>query len=285
MAKLSKNSICCALWHKSVTFAGMKYALITGSSSGIGLAYARLLAERGRNVVIVSNRAEDNEAVATAIRRDYGVEALALYADLVRGDAAEKIYEWCRERDIEIDILISNAGILHFGKLVHTAPETIDKIVAIHCTTPMKLCRLFGADMCGRGDGYILIMLSMTVWTPYPTMSLYGSTKALLRNFGQSLWYEMRECGVSVTTVFPGAVDTPLYDLSDKMRRRLRRFGVMMSAEEVARCGLRAMRHDRRKCIPGVLTKIEVALCRLLPARALLPFLRIPPIKRLLERL
>ena len=263
----------------------MKFALITGSSSGIGLEYARLLAASGHNLVIVSNRAEENEAVAAAIRHDYGVEALALYADLAQGDAAERIYAQCRERGIEVDILISNAGILHFGKLVHTAPEAIGRIVAIHCTAPMKLCRLFGADMCRRGAGHILIMSSMTVWTPYPTMSLYGSTKALLCNFGQSLWYEMRERGVSVTTVFPGAVDTPLYNLSDKMRRRLRLVGVMMSAEEVARCGLRAMWRGRRRCIPGVLTKAEVALCRLLPARALLPFLRIPPIRRLLERL
>ena len=263
----------------------MKYALITGSSSGIGLAYARQLAERGRNVIIVSNRAEDNEAVAAAIRRDFGVEALALYADLVQEDAAERIYAQCREQNAEVDILISNAGILHFGKLAHTAPDAIERITAIHCTTPMKLCRLFGADMCARGSGNILIMSSMTKWTPYPTMSLYGSTKALLGNFGQSLWYEFRDCGVGVTTVFPGAVDTPLYDLSDTMRRRLRRAGVMMSADEVARCGLRAMFRNRRKCIPGVLTKIEVALCRLLPAHALLPVLRISSVARLLERL
>ena len=105
----------------------MKYALITGSSSGIGLAYARQLAERGRNVIIVSNRAEDNEAVAAAIRRDFGVEALALYADLVQEDAAERIYAQCREQNAEVDILISNAGILHFGKLAHTAPDAIER--------------------------------------------------------------------------------------------------------------------------------------------------------------
>ncbi len=263
----------------------MRYALITGSSSGIGLEYARQLAARGHNIIVVSNRAEDNEAVAEALRRDYGVEALALYADLSHADAAQSICDWCGERGAEVDILISNAGILHCGTFLKASPEEIDRIVAIHCVAPMKLCRMLGEQMCSRGEGHILIMSSMTVWTPYPTMSLYGSTKALLRNFGQSLWYEFRPCGVSVTTVFPGAVDTPLYKLSDKMRRRLRRFGVMMSARDVARCGLRAMFRRRRKCIPGLLTKVEVGLCRLLPARALLPVLRIPPIARLLERL
>lgn len=263
----------------------MKFSLVTGGSSGIGLEYVRQLAALGRNVIIVSNRREDNESVAEAVRSRYGVAALPLYADLSDASSADMIYDWCREHDAEVDILVSNAGILHFGKLANASPATIDRIAAIHCTTPVKLCRLFAADMCRRREGRILLMSSMTAWTPYPTMSLYGSTKAFLRNFGQSLWYELRDCGVSVTTVFPGAVDTPLYDLDAKMRRRLRGAGVMMSAEDLARKGLRAMFKGRRTCTPGFVTKVEVLLCRLMPAHALIPLLKIPAVARLIDRL
>ncbi len=263
----------------------MKFSLVTGASSGIGLEYARQLAARGHNVIIVSNRREDNESAAESIRCEYGVVALPLYADLSDAASADTIYDWCRTHDAEVDILVSNAGILHCGKLANASPATIDRIVAIHCTTPVKLCRLFAADMRSRREGRILLMSSMTAWTPYPTMSLYGSTKAFLRNFGQSLWYELRDYGVSVTTVFPGAVDTPLYNLDAKMRRRLRRSGVMMSAEDLARKGLRAMFRGRRTCIPGFVTKIEVLLCRIMPAHALLPLLKVPAIARLLDRL
>ena len=125
----------------------------------------------------------------------------------------------------------------------------------------------------------------MTAWTPYPTMSLYGSTKVLLKNFAQSLWYEMRRSGVSVTTVYPGAVDTPLYNLSDSKRRLFRTLGIMSSAESVARKGLRAMNRRRRKVIPGLFSKFVVAVCAILPAVALLPVLKIPVIKRILDRL
>ena len=149
----------------------------------------------------------------------------------------------------------------------------------------MKLCRLFGLDMAAKGEGKILIMCSMTAWTPFPTMSLYGSTKVALKSFAQSFWYEMREKGVSVTTVFPGAVDTPLYNLSDSKRRLFRALGVMSSAQSVAKKGIRAMNRRRRRVIPGLFTKIVVAICAVLPAVVLLPVMKIPAIRRILDRL
>ena len=127
-------------------------------------------------------------------------------------------------------------------------------------------------------------MSSITAWTPYPTISLYGATKAYLHSFGQSLWYEMRGRGVSITAVYPSAVDTPFYDLSDKMRSLLLRVGLMLSAESVARKALRAMFAGRRRCLPGLITKLEAAICYLLPAWVLLPILKIPAIRRILER-
>ena len=204
----------------------MKYALVTGATSGIGAEYAHQLAEAGHNIIVVSNRDGENGIMAERLRRECGVQAEPLYADLAQADAAEKIYAWCRARQAEVDILVSNAGILHFGLLTRTDTAAIDRIVTLHCTTPAKLCRLFAADMCRRGEGRILLMSSITAWTPYPTMSLYGSTKAFLRNFGAALHLETRRSGVSVTTVFPGAVDTPLYDLTPQRRRLLRRLGL-----------------------------------------------------------
>ena len=252
----------------------MKIALITGASSGIGRCYAEQLASKGHNVLIISNQREQNEQVAETIERQYGVRAVALYADLAEVDAAEKIYDYCREQDFEVDILISNAGILQFGQVLRMRDGLIEFINTLHCT-----------DMCNRREGRILIMSSLTAWTPYPTISLYGATKVYLKSFAQSLWYEFRPYGVKVTTVYPGAVDTPLYKLDDKYRRLFRRLGVMLSPERLARSGLRAMFCGSRTCIPGLFAKIVVAICAVLPAHALLPVLKIPAIKRLLARI
>lgn len=263
----------------------MNYALITGASSGIGLEYARQLAAKGYNLVIVSNQDEANHRVATEIADKYGVVAQPLYADLSQPDSAQQIYDWCHQNDVEVDILINNAGMLLFSTLVHTDPNRINTLINLHCTTPTHLCRLFGNDMKERGRGHILIMSSITAWTPYPTISHYAASKTYLRSFAQSLWYEMRDYGVSVTVVFPSAVDTPLYNLSEKPRRWLLRLGVMITAEKLARKGLRAMFRRCRRCIPGLLPKIEYAICAILPAHALIPILKLPIVKRLLAKL
>lgn len=262
-----------------------QYAIVTGASSGIGAEYARQLAERGYNIVVVSEREADNCRVASDLAARYGVEALPLCVDLTAPDAADKVFAFAEQLDGEVEILVNNAGMLLFSTLEHTDEERIDKIIALHCTTPTKLCRLFAADMAQRGRGYILIMSSVTAWTPYPTISHYAATKAYLKSFAQSLWYEVRERGVSVTTVYPSAVDTPFYKLDDKMRRRLLCCGMMLSAEDVARKALRAMFRRRRECLPGFLTKVEAAICAVLPAWALLPILKIPAVKRILERI
>ena len=125
----------------------------------------------------------------------------------------------------------------------------------------------------------------MTAWTPFITVSYYAATKAYLKSFAQSLWYEFRPYGVTVTTVYPGAVDTPLYNLDEKQRKWLRRFGVMMSAENLAKAGIRALERGRRTATPGLFTKVAVGACRLLPAHGLLPVLKIPVIKRILAKL
>ena len=262
----------------------MSCAVITGASSGIGLEYATQLAAEGYDIVVVSNRDEDNRRVATTLAERYGVQAEPLYVDLTQADAAEQVYAFVQQRGLKVDVLINNAGMLLFSQLVNTSPSQMERIIALHCTTPTKLCRLFAREMAERGGGHILIMSSITAWTPYPTISLYGATKAYLHSFGQSLWYEMRGRGVSITAVYPSAVDTPFYDLSDKMRSLLLRVGLMLSAESVARKALRAMFAGRRRCLPGLITKLEAAICYLLPAWVLLPILKIPAIRRILER-
>lgn len=263
----------------------MKFTLITGASSGIGLCYAEQLAAKGENIIVVSNQRERNDEVAANLKQRFGVEAIGLYADLSQTDSAELIYEWCHSHDIEVTTLVSNAGVLQFGMFLKTKPSYAEFINNLHCVTPSKLCRLFGEDMCNRGEGRILIMSSMTAWTPYITVSYYAATKAYLKSFAQSLWYEFRPYGVTVTTVYPGAVDTPLYSLQEKHRKWLRACGFMMSAEKMAKAGIRAMERGCRTTTPGLFTKVAVLAVKILPAHGLLPVLKIPAIKRLLKKL
>jgi short-subunit dehydrogenase len=262
----------------------MSYALITGASSGIGRCYATLLAERGYSIIAVSNQAAELENVARELRERYNVEVHTLCIDLAERSAAKSIFDYTEDHDWQVDILICNAGMLLFSTLVNTAPERLATIVDLHCTTTTLLCRYYGEKMKERRKGRILIMSSSTAWLPYPTISHYGATKAYLKSFASALWYELHRYGVSVTSVYPGAVDTPFSKLSDKMRRRFVSLGIMMRPETIAKRGIKAMMRGRRRLVPGFFTKLVVAICAILPARVLDLFLRIGPIKRLLER-
>ncbi len=261
-----------------------RWALITGASSGIGAAFARQLACEGWNLAMVSNRREENNRLAATLEQDYGITAKTLCLDLTTPTAAEELYHWARGWEIEPEVLISNAGMLQFGLVERCDTAQLGAITALHCTTPAQLCRLFGADMAARGAGYILLVSSITAWMPYPTIAAYAATKSFLKSFGESLRYELHNQGVGVTTLFPSAVDTPLYNLNEKQRRRLRRLGVMLSPEEVARRALKALFARRRRALPGLLTKLIVAICTVMPHWLLWPILKLPIVKRIMGR-
>ena len=260
------------------------FAVVTGGSSGIGEAISRRLAYAGWPLVIVSNRAEENQRVEGELKRVFSQPIHSVTLDLARSEAAEELLSLLDKQGIEVELLASNAGVLQFSTLERTPEERIDLLVDLHCTTPTKLCRLFGERMAKRGRGYILIVSSMTAWMPYPTISLYAATKGYLKLFGEALWHEMRPKGVQVTTLFPSAVDTPLYPLEEQMRRRLLRWGVMLSADRVARAGLRALFRGRRRSLPGFWCKAAALFAWLMPAHGLIPILKLPRVKAILNR-
>ena len=262
----------------------MSYALITGASSGIGHCYARELAKRGYNIIAVSNQKEQLEVVAKELRADFCITSHTIYADISEADAAKSIFDRCESEGWDVEILICNAGMLLFSTLTKTDPQRLHTIIGLHCTTTTLLCRYFGEKMKAQRKGRILLMSSSTAWLPYPTISHYSATKAYIKSLAFALWYELHRYGVSVTAVFPGAVDTPFYNLSPRLRKMFVRLGVMLPAEVIARRGIRAMMRGRRRLTPGLFTKIVVGICSILPARVLDIMIRIKPIKRLLER-
>lgn len=257
------------------------WALVTGGSSGIGRCYAEQLAARGYNILTVSNREEENNIVAEGITARYGVRAIALCKDLSNPDSAYELHDYCTHEGLEVEILINNAGILLFAALDKTSDKAISTAIGLHVHTPTLLCKLFGEDMCRRGRGHILIMSSATVRLAYPTISVYNATKSYLRNFAASLWYELRHHGVSVTTVYPGAIDTPLYTLEARYRTPLRALGIMMSPDRLARKALGRMFRRRKNYTPGLFTKIVVRIAPIIPDCIILWVMRHPKLRHM----
>lgn len=244
---------------------GPRWALVTGGSSGIGLAFARELAAESYALLLVGNRAEELEAAAGELAK--GAEVRTLCIDLAGAGAAQKVLDWCEDQGIIPDILINNAGMFFMQYL---EPETLGKVrtmMHLHMDAVTELCILFGSRMKERGNGHILNVSSMTARIPAPGIAIYSATKAYLKSFGRSLSYEYRPFGVTVTTLCPAAVDTGLYPLGEGMRKFLRRIGILRSPEWMARRALRAMRNGRRCVSPGLSNHLLPPLIALLPSR------------------
>lgn len=244
----------------------MKYALVTGGSSGIGYAYAEGLAARKYNVLIVSNREDLNANAQTELQTKYpNITVSTLMMDLAEAGAGQRLYDYCHEHDMDIEVLVNNAGMFYFGAVVEKPCALTDKMLSLHITTPADLCILFGKEMKEKGHGYILNAGSITGFMSFPTIVAYESSKAFLVKFSKALAFELSHYGVNVCCVCPGAVDTDLYNLSPNMRKWLCRFGLMLKPRQIANRGLRAMFHGRKRKIPGLINYFFLFCCFLLP--------------------
>lgn len=242
-------------------------ALITGGSSGMGLEFARQLADRGCDLVLVSNReAELQSARAELQERRPGCAVKTCFMDLSAADAADRLTRWCEDEGFLPDILINNAGFFFFKELTPEDADRVQAMIGLHVATVTRLCLLLGGKMKARGSGYILNMSSMAARLPEPGITVYSATKAYLRSFGRSLSFEYKPCGVGVTTVCPAAIATPLYGLSEKWMKVGIRTGIIHTPKWLVRRALRGMFRRRRLVSPSLMNVYLPPLLALLPA-------------------
>lgn len=235
---------------------GAPLALVTGGCSGIGLAIAHALGARGHALVLVSERPDRLEAAAAALRERHRVPVTTLCQDLARPDAAAEVHRRVRALGLEVDVLVSNAGMLLFGQVVDVPADRATAILQLHVLTPSLLCALFGREMRERRRGRILVVSSISAWRDFPGIAHYGASKRYLRGFARSLRSELSVHGVSVTCLAPGPVATGLYGHDSDAVRRGRRLGLFMAPERVAEAGVRALLRGDAECVPGLLNRV-----------------------------
>lgn len=245
------------------------YALVTGGSSGIGLAFVHQLAKKGYNICVVSNDKDRLAAVEQEISEKYSVQCRSIYIDLTEDTAAHKIHDFCLEQKLTIEVLINNAGFLIAEQFVQVPEEKAMAILKLHTLTPTLLCQVMAKDMIARGKGYILNVSSTSAYMPYPLISLYGPTKSYLLNFSRAIRHELYSKNVHVSCILPGAVNTELYSLSSSNRKLGARLGIIHSPEFIAKRGLRIMFKNRAKSVPGILNKLSLVFLKLVPGFAL----------------
>lgn len=247
---------------------GKPYALVTGASSGIGYQYARVMAEKQYNLIIVSNE-QAIEEKAEILRKDFPVEVVALVRDLGKPDAAKELYDFCQSKGLVVEVLINNAGVYHDRDFLDDSEAFNELILNLHVNTPAMLMYYFSKDMVARHKGYILNMSSITSNIAVQRLATYSATKAFLKNFSRSTHIELYHKGVYVTAVRPGAVNTGLYNISNVATKIGLCIGYITTPERLAKRGVRAMFNKRAQVTPGFLNHVLLFLVALLPTCAL----------------
>lgn len=240
-------------------------ALVTGASSGIGLTYATELANAGCNLLIVSNQEKELKEEEKKLKEKFGVSVISRYQDLSQQNAAQQLFDFCREQNLYIDILINNAGIFFFHELNKDYDSKMESMLQLHIMTPTHLCRLFGDEMKKCGFGYLVNISSMAAKLPLPGITTYSATKAYLRSLGKSLYFEMRDYGVGVSTVCPGAIATPLYKLNSKIMHIGINLGLIATPQWLVNKAIKGMLHKKRVISPGAMNVYLPTLFSILP--------------------
>lgn len=242
-----------------------KYALITGASSGIGLEFARQLAQRGYPLIIVSNEDKINDC-ARQLHEQHHVIVHPLVRDLGTQLAPRELYDYCHAQGWDVEVLVNNAGVYHDRDILNDSEAFTSLILNLHVYTPAMLCYLFGQDMRERKHGYILNVCSVTSKIAGQRLGTYGSTKAFLSSFTRALHIELKPLGINVLDLSPGAVDTGLFNIRPWMTKAGKCLGIITTPQMLVRRGLRALFHGRSKItVPAVFWHILCFIIMLVP--------------------
>lgn len=244
-----------------------KTALITGASAGIGWHLAHEFARHGFGLVLVARTQSKLDELAALVSEQFGVSAVVQPADLTAPGAPRALFDELERRQIPIDVLVNDAGMVHFGRFQEAPLEELLGIVELNNRALLAMTRLFVAPMIRGGGGRVLNVASVAAFQPMPSMAVYAATKAFTLSLGEALCEELRDTGVCVTTLCPGFTSTDMLDDIEGARSLAARMpeGAVLEPARVAREGYRACIDGVAVHIPGISNQLAVRLIGLQP--------------------
>jgi len=246
-----------------------RLCLVTGASSGIGQALARVFAARGYDLAITARRVDRLQAFAAEIRQAHGRAVIVAPADLSQPRSPDRILNEIARQGRAVDVLVNNAGYGLPGAYYRTSWEIQSSFLQLMVAAPAELTHKTLPGMVERGFGRVLNVASMAGLTPGSAgHTLYAAAKSFMIKSSESLYLETRAKGVHVTALCPGFTRSEFHD-ANRTREKMSRLPKWMwlSAEEVAEAGYAALEANRPICVPGLQYKAIATLARMLPPR------------------
>jgi short-subunit dehydrogenase len=244
-----------------------KTALVTGASSGIGKAFAELLAEKGYALVLTARRRDRLDELAAVLRERHGVETHTIVADLAEPDASSRIVTELQQRRLAIDFLVNNAGYGVPGSYANVAWPDHARFMQVMVTAVLDLTYRLLPAMMERGWGRIVNIASVAGMVPAPAgHTLYGASKAFLIRFSEALSAEGAPKGVHVTAVCPGFTYSEFHDVLGTRDRMNKMPAILwLDAPSVAREGYGAVMRGDAVVVNGWIYRFLVWLNGALP--------------------
>jgi short-subunit dehydrogenase len=238
-------------------------AIVTGASSGIGLAFARRLAAGGYDLSIVARGAARLTEVANELTEQYGVAVEPLVADLASAEGQDAVVARLESAD-DAAILVNNAGFGVWGTFASTDEAKHLAMIDVHVIASVRLCRAVVPGMIARRRGVIVNVSSLAAFVPTPNNVTYSAAKAYLLSFSQGLRSELRGTGVRVQALCPGLTHTGFHTASDYSAFPKGRIpaALWQSPEDVVSASLRALRRNQTVCVPGLPNRLVALLAR-----------------------
>ncbi len=245
--------------------ANNHYAVVTGGTSGIGYELVKLLARDGYNLVIVARHEADLIHVANEIKQQYSVEVVIIAKDLFDVNNAFEIHNEVSTKNIDVEILINDAGQGQYGEFVETDIRRELDIITLNISSLVALTKLFLVDMVRRGSGKIMNLSSIASKTPGPWQSVYHGTKAFVQSFTEAIRSEVKDSGVTITALLPGATATDFFDKAEMLDSKIVREGKLDDAARVAKDGYEALMKGDDMVVSGIKNKLQVAMSNVTP--------------------
>ncbi|WP_338913180.1 SDR family oxidoreductase [Clostridium perfringens] len=236
-----------------------KTVLITGATSGIGYEFSKIFMENNYDVILVGRNLEKLMELEDFSKKKC-VRAYIYEFDLSLSENIDFLYKKIKTEVGKVDILINNAGIGFNGEFNEIDWQKQLDIINVNIISLTKLTKLILKDMINEKEGKILNVASTGAYQPGPLISVYYASKAYVLSFSQALREEIKDKGINVVTLCPGATKTNFSRRAGKGD-----LDVAMSAKEVAECGYKALIKDKAICIPGFMNKVLVFLSKVSP--------------------
>ncbi|QTL99011.1 SDR family NAD(P)-dependent oxidoreductase [Iocasia frigidifontis] len=242
--------------------------LVTGASSGIGMDFARIFAEKGYNLVLVARREEKLKSLAKELGKKYKAEVKVIPKDLSMLTSSEEIFEELRKENINIDILVNSAGTQVYGNFLETDLDKEMKMMQVNVNSLVCLTKLAVNQMKEKGKGRILNLASTGAFMPVPLNSIYCASKAFVLHFSEGIKKDLEGSGITVTTLCPGPTKSEFAKKAQMTNTRL--FSRMMDSRKVAMIGYKALMKGKRVVVPGFSNKLMAISYRFTPRSLLL---------------